>query len=264
LLTSSLYRGKPPQQLILNLFLSKCFFKSSPTWGMRENIPAIYSFRSEMTFWGEVDVMALPSKSHDRRARSEVNRKLPSSEQLIREWLTDLSAARIMLDDQRNILWTNRAGAELLSGQHCLVNADGKLVPTSQRNLTALLSLMKEALDQPKATLFCEESHLPLVVQVHAITGGDLSRHSVCYGLFASGFGPLSSDRMVDFRTAFNLTRAENEIALQLLNGKKLRAIASENTVSIQTVRTQVKRIFQKMNVAGKEEFYSLALRCII
>jgi DNA-binding CsgD family transcriptional regulator len=212
----------------------------------------------------EIEMMALPSKSsREKSIRADVER-WPTVERLIYEWSASFYAARVIFDDQRNILWLNRAGTELLKGDHTLINMDGKLIPASPRNLAAFLSLIDQAKQRPQAMLLCEEAHESLVIQVHPIEGSNESRHPVCYGLFANDLGPLTSNRMVDFRTAFNLTRAENDIAMQLLNGKRLRTIASENTVSIQTVRTQVKRIFQKMNVAGKEEFYSLALRCII
>jgi len=57
-----------------------------------------------------------------------------------------------------------------------------------------------------------------------------------------------------------NLTKAEAKVAVALANGLTLNAYAETNNVSLHTVRTQLKRVFEKTGVSGQPELVRLIL----
>lgn len=60
----------------------------------------------------------------------------------------------------------------------------------------------------------------------------------------------------VDRSIADLLTRRENEVLLLLYDGLRYREIAEELSVSLTTVRTHVRHIYEKLGVARKEELF--------
>jgi len=57
-----------------------------------------------------------------------------------------------------------------------------------------------------------------------------------------------------------NLTIAEAKVAVALSNGLSLNKFAEVNNVSINTVRTQLKRVFEKTGVSSQPELVRLIL----
>lgn len=62
-----------------------------------------------------------------------------------------------------------------------------------------------------------------------------------------------------DFAHSHNLTRREEEICLLVLQGRTNREIAEELHVSIGTVKTHVRHIFEKVGVGTREDLRSAA-----
>jgi len=70
---------------------------------------------------------------------------------------------------------------------------------------------------------------------------------------------PRSAELLTDVATT--LTKAEREVALELLNGRRPAEIAVRRDVSVDTIRSQVKRIYAKLDVSGLVEFMAKARR---
>lgn len=60
---------------------------------------------------------------------------------------------------------------------------------------------------------------------------------------------------------AFGLTPAEAQVAARLANGEPRETIAAERGASLQTVRSQIKSIFAKLNVTRERELVSMLAR---
>jgi DNA-binding CsgD family transcriptional regulator len=60
---------------------------------------------------------------------------------------------------------------------------------------------------------------------------------------------------------AFGLTPAEAQVAARLANGEAREMIAAERGASLQTVRSQIKSIFAKLNVTRERELVSMLAR---
>jgi len=64
-----------------------------------------------------------------------------------------------------------------------------------------------------------------------------------------------------DAAATFNLTSKELEILTSLSDGKSYKTIASERFISVETVRSHVKNIYEKLHVHSKAEAVAKALR---
>lgn len=61
-----------------------------------------------------------------------------------------------------------------------------------------------------------------------------------------------------DLSVAFPVTRTEERIAKQLFEGLSVNEIAEETGTSIETVRTHIRRIYQKTGVASREKLQAV------
>lgn len=64
----------------------------------------------------------------------------------------------------------------------------------------------------------------------------------------------LAPPRFHDFESIFGLTASENRIVLALLRGSTADMIAGASGVSVTTVRTHVRKIYQKLGVGSREQ----------
>lgn len=60
----------------------------------------------------------------------------------------------------------------------------------------------------------------------------------------------------IDLREAFDLTEAEDQILLQMVGGATPQAIAEAHELSINTVRTHLRHIYDKLEVSNKQDLW--------
>ncbi|KQW78747.1 helix-turn-helix transcriptional regulator [Brevundimonas sp. Root1279] len=72
--------------------------------------------------------------------------------------------------------------------------------------------------------------------------------------------GNRSSIVWADFATAFTLTNAEATLARRLAEGELLAEAAAGVSITYETAKTHLRRIYAKLGVRGREEFYSRML----
>jgi DNA-binding CsgD family transcriptional regulator len=78
------------------------------------------------------------------------------------------------------------------------------------------------------------------------------------YGVTFSGTGADYVHRYADLDAAFSLTQAENNVLLHLLDGYDVKQLAGRLEVSVETVRSHIRKIYQKTGVNGREALFRL------
>lgn len=71
----------------------------------------------------------------------------------------------------------------------------------------------------------------------------------------------MFSDEFKKSNDSFNLTERENDVLKLLVKGYSYKMISSELFVSIDTVRSHIKKIYEKMHVNSKTEAVALAFK---
>jgi len=68
-------------------------------------------------------------------------------------------------------------------------------------------------------------------------------------------------DRYVwaDFAPHFDLTRSESAVVKRLVVGKPASVVAEELELSIETIRTHVRRVYNKLGISSREQLFAIA-----
>jgi DNA-binding CsgD family transcriptional regulator len=166
------------------------------------------------------------------------------------EVLDRLAVAVIMVDPKQRIVHTNAAADEVLTGGGPLTSAHGVLTSQNAENREALRQAVNAAdLDLKSMPLEGRDGQF-MVATVLPLTSG--LRQACAQPLTASAavfvhHAPSVDEGLVTtLSAAFRLTGAEARVMAALLEGLQIADIAERYGVTINTVRTQVQRLFDK------------------
>lgn len=99
---------------------------------------------------------------------------------------------------------------------------------------------------------------LPLVLDVMSLPS---RQYELCFAprvlVIIRGKQRAEERQAVLLQTVYGLTPAETQVALQLVNGETVVAIADSRSVAVDTVRTQIKSIFGKAGVQRQVELFA-------
>ena len=169
------------------------------------------------------------------------------------------------------VLLLNQAAERLLEQNDGIGrNARGRLciTTTSSANLdqviqTCAATARGEGLDSEKLLMVERRSDKDSYIMTVAPMrdpGNDIEVHykgAIVYAIDPSNVAITSSNGLADL---YGLTQAEEEVCRLLVSGYETHAIAEQREVSIETVRTQVKRVLAKVGVQNRASLIRLAL----
>ncbi|WP_022683365.1 helix-turn-helix transcriptional regulator [Sphingobium bisphenolivorans] len=169
-------------------------------------------------------------------------------------WLSADFRGRLMIDPSHRIQWWNDAAQRAVTASHVVKELDGKLIldaPATAR-LNAFLSRLKTCSDTEILTLKDGDGHVALL--------GHYDAEAEMFCLEISSSHVEERALFADFRTIYGLTESESQAALALFRGKTVAEIALDRNVSIDTVRTQVRRMYGKIGAQSREKFFKMLL----
>ena len=175
------------------------------------------------------------------------------------------TGARIITDEDRRILWTTAAAAQLTAGHSCVSIANGELSGRTRHSDSILRDLSAVAghsgHSEAERLIGPEPSHAPeLFVRA--------SSYSVPAGPTFIVFTLRSLVRdlkgVPDLGRLYGLTQTEQQITRMMLEGQSVTDIANRLNKSVLTVRTHVKRVYSKLNVGTKERLFSTVMKLMV
>lgn len=159
-------------------------------------------------------------------------------------------AAFVCTDGARVCALTAAARAALAAGRLRLL--DERLTTGRGFEAGGLAKAIATAAAAPRAvTVVSRQLAEPTAVQVLDVVAVPGGRAVI---VLLRGAAAVGQDLAPILRRAFGLTPAEAQVAAQLATGKPRRTIAKARGVSLQTLRAQVRSIFDKMNVTRERE----------
>lgn len=168
-------------------------------------------------------------------------------------WMEVEQRARLLVDDQLRVWWTSpaadaligRAGALLIRSGH--VHTSDKRFDRQLRELIACAKgeLSIQCIPDPR-----RGEHLVITAQrlsppSHHLVGLTLQSVTDDFGF-----------RLADLHQAFGFTPTEERVAHHLLCGRTADETAQHLNVSLETVRTHIKRSYVKLGVSSREAFF--------
>jgi DNA-binding CsgD family transcriptional regulator len=171
-------------------------------------------------------------------------------------WLDHDYTPRCVLADDLSVLWANIAARSALARRRDLEVRDGALYATKPQHQGELLAFLRSSgagistLCLPRSS---GKGHLLLRAQRLSWS------EEPAYGVSFFGTGEDYVHRYADLDVAFGLTQAENKVLLRLLDGHDVEQLAQLLEVSVETVRSHVRKIYQKIGVRSREALFRAA-----
>jgi DNA-binding CsgD family transcriptional regulator len=167
-----------------------------------------------------------------------------------------LAFGMVIINRQMRITESNEAFGALLARADGLNVSQEKLICREPSDQAALTTAVARALagDLSAAILKVHRAQgaQPYVVRLVAPRGEADSRDRCLLMIVDPDEQPSAGADI--WRAMFDLTECELIIAEGLVSGRRINEIANERGVSIETVRSQTKRMFERLNVSSQAE----------
>lgn len=173
---------------------------------------------------------------------------------ILARWIDRENRPRLLVDGDLSLHWMSSAAVELLGGDQPLLHRCGKL-RTRDPRYERLLRVFFGTVPVERVSTFClsnSESGEHLLLSATRL-------QPPWSHLIGVSLRPTSEDlgiRLADLRQAFGLTPTEGRVTHHLIDGKTADETADDLGVSLDTVRTHIKRTYAKLGVCSREGFF--------
>lgn len=171
-------------------------------------------------------------------------------------WLDHDHMPRCVVADDLVLLWANIAARSALAKRRDLELREGALCTTRPQHQAELEAFVQSS-GAGLSTLCLPRSGW----KGHVLLRAQRLRwdERAAYGVSFVGTGEDYVHRYADLDVAFGLTPAENKVLLSLLDGHDVEQLALRLQVSVETVRSHVRKIYQKIGVKNREALFRVA-----
>ena len=188
------------------------------------------------------------------------------------ETLNLLSTGMALVDRDGRLLMANRSASRLFDLGDGLTLVHGKIGAVKRDQLEQLRDLVDRACaghaGDGAAPTFAGvmtvergDGVRPLTLMVAPVQLGDAAENeSPVAAIFIRDLEVRQSVPPEILATLFGLTPAEARVVVELVKGKRPQEVADDLSVSLNTVRNQLKQVFSKTNTGRQSELISLVL----
>lgn len=167
----------------------------------------------------------------------------------------------ILLDRTRRVVWMNLHANEIVARRDGLWLQNGHLIGASQSQTNRLRSILCN-FETPNrhTTLERPSGSPPLVVSALCASEESFPGSSAEYMLLISD-GSHAAHGLNDYlQQIWKLTKAEATLACAIVRGESLQEVSGATSVSVETLRTHLKRTFQKAGAHSQSDLVRLIL----
>lgn len=173
--------------------------------------------------------------------------------QIVAGWVDREERARILVDKNLTAHWVNSSAKALMDTSHSVVHRNGRILPRDRRVEGELRTFVARATDEVSAQCISDPGSGEQVV-VTATRLPSPWEHLV--GMTLQRTGGDCDVRLANLEQALGLTRTEARVAHHLFCGRTAEETAEDLQVSLDTVRTHIKRAYAKLGVSSREHFF--------
>jgi len=171
-------------------------------------------------------------------------------------WLDHDLLPRCVVADDMSLLWANLAGRAALARRRDLEVRAEIVSATNQAYQQALHSFVLGS--GAGVATYClprvdGDGHL--LIRAQRLDWTD----TPAFGILFSGTGSDHVQRYANLDVAFGLTHAEHRVLLELLDGQDVDRLARKHQVSVETTRSHIRKIYQKLGVNTREAMFRKA-----
>jgi len=176
---------------------------------------------------------------------------LPSAAYVLGWCEFSTTPAAVVTRDQ-GILWANNAGRDLISSGLYFRKVRGRISCVDSRQEPDLKAFVRD-LAEPRVWAYRGNED-------HILVRGDLTVPAglvPAVGLSFFVATPAAEYLWADLSKIFGLTAAEASIIKRLVHGERVDNLAEALELSVETVRTHIRRSYVKLGVGSREELFS-------
>jgi DNA-binding CsgD family transcriptional regulator len=174
-------------------------------------------------------------------------------DQILAGWLCGESRARIVVDRELSAHWVSDSAEALMQSERSVLHRNGRIVPKDPRLEGELRTFVATATGEVSTHCFANRDTGDQIVLAARRLPHPWS-HLV--GITLRHAGDHATIRLADLRQPFGLTATEARVAEYLLCGCTAEETALRLKVSLETVRTHIKRAYGKLGVRSRERFF--------
>lgn len=171
-------------------------------------------------------------------------------------WSATYATPTLLIHADLRIIWRNGAAMDMLRQDSPFAETAGILLCADRTQAQGLRRFLAE-LSGPDAWIYLDDGdYWILRVEPLAPDGHEPG--------FAASFychRPSTQYVWADFGRVFSLTRSETDVVKGLIGGASAEELADTMQVSIQTIRTHIKRTYGKMGVNNREQMFALLMQ---
>lgn len=172
-------------------------------------------------------------------------------------WSLGHSRPLFLVNPMLKLLDLNTSGEALVKTDGEIQLASGQFAFSDKARTAKLRAFIEAARPGASGWSYRRSCGKFIVVHVERLPSGAADPDGP---LVALAFNPPNpDDRYVwaDFAPYFDLTRSEAVITRRLTGGQTPSTVAAELGVSIETVRTHIRRIYNKLGISSREELFA-------
>jgi DNA-binding CsgD family transcriptional regulator len=175
----------------------------------------------------------------------------------------------IIADSRARVLVMNRAAEQILAGDHGLKNGPTGLSAVEANETAKLSATIAQAVMAREGSLSAPtplaitrgEMRRPLQLLIAPLPAQEAgTRRQPAAVLFVFDPDENLEPNLRLLRKVFSLTEAEARIAAALAQGDTVEQIADQTGVTLNTIRTHLKKVYSKTGTRGQTEFVRLVL----
>lgn len=174
-------------------------------------------------------------------------------ETMLLTWLDADESARLIVDDQLKISWANGTARRWLSERSPIAAIKERLCLGDSTLI--LRALLTRAAVKPEGTCVPIANGTDHLIICARRVGAQRLRSM--FGIHVRRTDQPPMEVPVGVAEAFRLTASEVRVLEQLCRGVTAQEAAVELGLSVETIRTHIKRLYQKVGVASREALLS-------
>ena len=175
-------------------------------------------------------------------------------DRILAGWLGGESRARVLVDRELAAYWVSDTAEALMQSERSVLHRNGRIVPKDPRLEGELRTFVAKATDE--LSTHCVANRETGEQMVLAATRLPVP-WSHLVGITLRHAGDHATILLADLRQPFGLTATEARVAGWLLRGCTAEETAKQLDVSLETVRTHIKRAYSKLGVRSRERFFN-------
>ncbi len=173
---------------------------------------------------------------------------------LLLAWIEQDRRARLLVDGDLRILWMNEAARTDIEAFPELSNRGNFLALSDGDAHAKLVALVRSCeFDVQRSICIAREEDGHVIFRAQRITGSG-SGDTIGMFFFHSATAATVINSLV--LQAFQLTPTEHRVLLGLAEGMAADAVAEKLKISLDTARSHIRHIYQKLSVNSREEMF--------